>query len=65
MSIFVEIDDYVRIELVKDFNLYFNKGSLKETMDIIRNKELEVIPLIKKTRDCADIIYFDKGGINI
>jgi uridine kinase len=65
MSILVDIDDDIKIERVKDFYLDFNKCLLIETLDIIRNRELEETPLIKKTRAYADIIYFNKGGINI
>jgi uridine kinase len=56
-KIFADIDDNIRKERLKRFYIDYKKCSIDETETIIESRELEEVPIIKKTRDYADVVF--------
>ncbi|MBE3122255.1 MAG: D-glycero-beta-D-manno-heptose 1,7-bisphosphate 7-phosphatase [Thermoplasmata archaeon] len=55
--IYVDINDTVRIQRLKEFYIDYKKCSTKQTEKIIKSREIDEVPIIKKTKDYADAIY--------
>jgi D-glycero-D-manno-heptose 1,7-bisphosphate phosphatase len=56
-KIFVDVSNNIRKSRLKKFYIKYKKCSLYETKDIIKSRELEEVPTIKKTKKYADILY--------
>ena len=56
-NIFVDINDNIRKKRLRVFYTDYKKCSLEETEKIVEPRELEEVPIIKKTEIYADVIY--------
>lgn len=57
-NIFVDVDDDIRKKRLKHFYRDYKKCSLEETERIIEPRESEEVPIIKKTKEFADVIFY-------
>ena len=55
-NIFVDVDDNIRKERLMKFYIDYKKCSVDESGKLIKARELEEIPTIKKTMNYADVI---------
>ena len=56
-NIFVDVDDNIRKERLMKFYIDYKKCSVDESEKLIKARELEEVPTIKKTMNYADVIY--------
>lgn len=56
-SIFVEVGDGIREKRLMKFYVGYKKCSIDESKKLIKARELEEVPTIKKTMNYADVIY--------
>jgi len=64
-KIFVDIDESVRKERLRRFYMDYKKCSSEEAEEVIQSRECEEVPIIKKTRDYADMVYkAGRAGFN-
>ncbi|MCK4490980.1 MAG: HAD-IIIA family hydrolase, partial [Candidatus Altiarchaeales archaeon] len=56
-NIFVDVDDDIRKKRLIEFYTIYKKCSLEDTEKIVEHRELEEVPIIKKTKVYADVIY--------
>jgi len=57
LNIYVDIDDRLRTNRLKEFYINFKKLKPREANKIIKSREKEETPLIKETRKYADYIF--------
>lgn len=60
MSIFVGIEDKLRLQWLTEFYIQCKGLSPDEAMAIIQDREKEEIPYVNETKKNADIIFFQK-----
>ena len=56
-KIFVDVKDAKRVKRLVEFYSNYKKCSLDKTRKIITSREEEEVPIIKKTKQYADLIY--------
>jgi len=56
-NIFVDVDDGIREKRLIKFYIDYKKCFVHESKKLIKARELEEVPIIKKTIDYADVIY--------
>lgn len=56
-NIFVDVDDDIRKKRLMKFYVDYKKCSIYESEKLIKARELEEVPTIKKTMNYADVIY--------
>ena len=56
-NIFVDVDDDIREKRLMKFYIDYKKCSVHESKKLIKARELEEVPIIKKTINYADVIY--------